>query len=320
VAPVEYVRIAVISPETSAGLGDFKRESDLLHHSGLCEFHFFQATFQGVEAPASIQNAVFQALTAHKQRAYDALVVIRGGGAVTDLAWLNDIDLAKLLCQAPVPVYTGIGHERDNTILDEIAHTRFDTPSKVALHIRTTIKDNALAAIQAWERINTLIRRIVLREKTMVETQVDRIETGVRFALNRVESGQDGFLKLIQAAITTQFREAKIALETQHDRLIDGAERTLIDADLGISRQAESIAQRAQLLVNDERSEIERLAHAIAVKAQGGLDAAGRDLDQLKIQVGREAGRMVMKASDGLDMSLSLLEKGAISITDDARK
>ena len=67
-APVEYVRVAVISPETSAGLGDFKRESDLLHHSGLCEFHFFKATFQGVEAPASIQNAVFQALTAHKQQ------------------------------------------------------------------------------------------------------------------------------------------------------------------------------------------------------------------------------------------------------------
>ena len=196
---------------------------------------------------------------------------------MTDLAWLNDLDLAKLLCQSRVPVFTGIGHERDNTILDEIAHTRFDTPSKVALHIRTTIKDNALAAIQAWERIGTLVRRIVLREKTMVETQADRIETGVRSALNRVESDQEGFLKLIQTVITAQFREAKIALETQHDRLIDGAKRTLSDAELGITRQAESIAPRAKLLVNDERSEIERLAHAIAVKAQGGLDAAGRD-------------------------------------------
>jgi exodeoxyribonuclease VII large subunit len=51
-----------------------------------------------------------------------------------------------------VPVFTGIGHERDNTILDEIAHTRFDTPSKVALHISTTIKDNALAAISLSRR------------------------------------------------------------------------------------------------------------------------------------------------------------------------
>ena len=102
---------------------------------------------------------------------------------MTDLAWLNDMDLAKLLCQSPVPIFTGIGHERDNTILDEIAHTRFDTPSKVALHISTTIKDNALAAIQAWERINALVGRIILRERTMLATQADRIETGVRIGL-----------------------------------------------------------------------------------------------------------------------------------------
>jgi hypothetical protein len=123
----------------------------------VCDFHFFQATFQGIDAPWSIQTALLQALAAHKRRAFDVLVVIRGGGAVTVLAWLNDLDLAKLLCQARIPVSTGIGHERDNTILDEIAHRRFDTPSKVALHIRTSIKDNALAAIQAWERITVLV-------------------------------------------------------------------------------------------------------------------------------------------------------------------
>ncbi len=235
-APVEYVRVAVISPETSAGLGDFKRESDLLHRSGLCEFHLFPATFQGVEAPSSIQTAVLQALTAHKKMPFDALVVIRGGGSVTDLAWLNDMELAKLLCQSPVPIFTGIGHERDNTILDEIAHTRFDTPSKVALHISTTIKDNALGAIQAWERINALVGRIINKEKTMLETQADRISTGVRTVLRRVESDQEGFIKLIQTAITAQVREATIALTTQQGRVIDVTEKAMGDAQFGMTR------------------------------------------------------------------------------------
>src|SRR5262249_24359892 len=157
--PVDFVRVAVISPETSAGLGDFRREADLLRNAGLCRFHFFSATVQGVESSSSIQTAVLQALTAHQQNRFDALFVIRGGGSVTDLAWLNDLDLAKLICQSPVPVFTGIGHERDNTILDEIPQTRFDTPSKVALHIKTTIKDNAFGAIEAWERINALVGR-----------------------------------------------------------------------------------------------------------------------------------------------------------------
>ena len=318
-APAEFVRVAVISPETSAGLGDFKRESDLLHHSGLCEFHLFPATFQGVETSPSIQNAVLQALTAHQKNPFDALVVIRGGGSVTDLAWLNDMELAKLLCQSPVPVFTGIGHERDNTILDEISHTRFDTPSKVALHISTTIKDNALAAIQAWDRINALVGRIVNKEKTMLATQADRIETGVKTVLRGVESEQEGFVRLIHTAITAQVREATIALETQQGRVIDGTEKALCNANLGVTRLLETITQKTQIQLGNERSEIERLAHTVTLEAQGRLDAAALDLDQIKTQVGRDADRMITRAVDDLETSVDRIKSGAISITDDTR-
>jgi exodeoxyribonuclease VII large subunit len=134
-SPVEFVRVAVISPKTSAGLGDFRQEADRLHRAGLCEFHFVRATFQGLEAPSSILNAIETVASAHRELPFDALVIIRGGGAVTDLAWLNDLELARRICRLPIPVLTGIGHERDSTILDEVAHRRFDTSSKVANHI-----------------------------------------------------------------------------------------------------------------------------------------------------------------------------------------
>jgi exodeoxyribonuclease VII large subunit len=319
-APVEFVRVAVISPETSAGLGDFRREADLLQTAILCEFHLFPATFQGVETSPSIQSAVLQALTAHKQEPFDALVIIRGGGSVTDLAWLNDMDLAKLLCQSPVPIFTGIGHERDNTILDEIAHTRFDTPSKVVLHITTIIKDNAFAAIEAWDRINALVGRIISRERTMLATQADRIETGTRSVLRRVQSDQEGFIKLIRSVMTAQVREATTALETQQGRLIDGAEAAIGDVDLGLIRLLESISQKAQLQLESERSEIERLAHTVTLKAQGRVDAATLNLDQIKTQVGRDADRMVTRAMDELVECVSLVESGTISVTDEARK
>jgi exodeoxyribonuclease VII large subunit len=166
---------------------------------------------------------------------------------VTDLAWLNDLDLAKILCQSPVPIFTGIGHERDNTILDEIAHTRFDTPSKVVLHITTTIKDNAQGAIEAWERINALVGRIISRERTMLATQADRIETGARSVIERVQYEQKGFIKLIRSIMYAQVREATIALESQQERLIDGTETAIGDAELGVIRLLESISQKAQL-------------------------------------------------------------------------
>ena len=69
-----------------------------------------------------------------------------------------------------------------------------------------------------------------------------------------------------------------------------------------------------------ERSEIERLVHTVTLKAQNRLDAAALDLDQIKTQVGRDAGRMVTKAVDDLDKSVSLIENGATSVTDDAKK
>jgi exodeoxyribonuclease VII large subunit len=154
----------------------------------------------------------------------------------------------------------------------------------------------------------------------MLTTQADRIGTGVRTVLRRVESEQEGFRRLIQAAMIAQVREATIALETQQDRLIDGAEKAMCDANLGVARLLESITQKTQIQLESERSEIARLVHTVTLKAQTRLDAAELDLDQIKAQVGRDTGRMVAKAVDDLDKSLSLLESGAISITDDARK
>ena len=154
----------------------------------------------------------------------------------------------------------------------------------------------------------------------MLTTQADRIETGVRSVMRRVESEQEGFRRLIQAAITAQVREVTIALETQQDRVIDGAEKVMCDAELGVARLLESITQKTQIQLESERSEIERLAHTVTLKAQTRLDAAVLDLDQIKTQIGRDSGRMVTKAVDDLDKSLSLLESGAISITDDAQK
>ena len=131
-APSEFVRVAVISPAGSAGQGDFRSEADVIEWAQLCRFNYFPAVFQGPDAAASIKNAMRSVHAAHLEEAYDALAIIRGGGLKADLAWLNDLSLARWACKIPIPLLTGIGHEQDSTILDEIAHRPFDTPSKVA--------------------------------------------------------------------------------------------------------------------------------------------------------------------------------------------
>lgn len=137
--PFDLQNIIVIAPENAAGLGDFRAEADGLAQTGACAFFYHFATFQGNTAPTDIRvtfaNALETFLNQYNQLP-DLMVIIRGGGAVGDLAYLNDYELSAMIAECPVPVWVGIGHERDKVILDEVAHTRFDTPSKVILGIK----------------------------------------------------------------------------------------------------------------------------------------------------------------------------------------
>ena len=158
--PFDLNRILVIAPEKAAGLGDFKKDADALQKAEVCEFIYHSATFQGNTAPQSIMQSLAQALKQWAQtyhNAPDLIVIIRGGGAVNDLAYLNDYALAALLCKRSVPVWVGIGHEKDRTILDEIAHRSFDTPSKVIAGIRNHVVEltqEVLNNLQSIQRLS----------------------------------------------------------------------------------------------------------------------------------------------------------------------
>jgi exodeoxyribonuclease VII large subunit len=157
--PFDIQHVLVISPENAAGLGDFKKDADILHQHGVCHFVYSHATFQGSKAPTEISAALSIGLREWAIRhdfAPDLIVIIRGGGAVNDLAYLNDYQLAALLCKRTVPIWVGIGHERDRTILDEVAHRSFDTPSKVIAGIRNHIAENTSAAADYFYLINTI--------------------------------------------------------------------------------------------------------------------------------------------------------------------
>ncbi|MDP3639534.1 MAG: exodeoxyribonuclease VII large subunit, partial [Azonexus sp.] len=133
-SPWDFNAVLVVAPQGAAGLGDFQAEATRLERFGICRFVYATSRFQGEGAANEIKQALQSALQHWRDSAMstpDAVVIIRGGGAVNDLAWLNDYELAKHICTMKIPVLTGIGHERDNTILDEVSNIRFDTPSKV---------------------------------------------------------------------------------------------------------------------------------------------------------------------------------------------
>jgi exodeoxyribonuclease VII large subunit len=116
-----------------SGLGDFKKDADALDKAGVCHFVYHTATFQGNTAAVSISEALANALRQWAkdfEAPPDLIVIIRGGGAVNDLAYLNDYNLAALLCKRSVPIWVGIGHEKDRTILDEVTTVPLIPPVK----------------------------------------------------------------------------------------------------------------------------------------------------------------------------------------------
>ena len=132
--PLVPQRIAVISSPTAAGLGDFMDQLTGNRYRYRFDVQLFKAAMQGEAAEASMLSALYKIYQQMEAQplAFDVVVIIRGGGAQVDLDCFDGYDLATHLAQFPLPVITGIGHERDETVADLVAHTKMKTPTAVA--------------------------------------------------------------------------------------------------------------------------------------------------------------------------------------------
>lgn len=214
-APSGYWRVAVIAPHEAAGLADFKRDAEQLAGAGVCAFEYFAATFQGKDCSESIRDALRQVHERHKVAGFDSVAIIRGGGAKSDLAWLNDANLAAWVCRFPVPVFTGIGHEIDECVLDLVAHRRFDTPSKVIGFIKTALMSEASTARARAEQASSMILRLVAGQGPYLERAwnyfsrrvVDTLHDERRSLMDRHSRFEQGRARLIsqqQAGLQAQ--------------------------------------------------------------------------------------------------------------------
>ncbi len=165
--PLVPQRIAVISSETAAGYGDFSES--ILHNSHGFHFHttLFPAVMQGDEAPASISSAMEKIYESESD--FDCVVMIRGGGSKADLESFNHYDLAYFITQFPLPVITGIGHERDESVADMVAHHGLKTPTAVAEFL--------VDQLLAFEfRLSALADRLSISVRNRVQGDLSRLD------------------------------------------------------------------------------------------------------------------------------------------------
>ncbi|NEX63528.1 exodeoxyribonuclease VII large subunit [Noviherbaspirillum galbum] len=296
-AAADFCRVGVIAPHGAAGLDDFQVTADALQRAGLCHFEYFHAVFQGEKCEESLRRAFIDAHEFHVLAPVDALVVIRGGGAQTDLQWLNQLLLAKMVCRFHAPVLTGIGHERDVCIMDEYANRSFGTPSKVIAHIKECIATRALQALRDWETISHAALAIEGRARADVLRLHADLRTGAQLRLYAAQTRIRQHDAEIRSSASSALALAEQRVRTSYRDIRSGAETALTHADKGTTALKASIAERMTAAVAIADKEAGHRYAAIAAAARGAIGNGGILLRQHHSEVMQAASRCLAAAA-----------------------
>ena len=255
--PVAPLRIGLVTSNGSAAHHDFHNE---LVASGLAwEVVLADTPVQGVDAPPLVAAAI----GAVGRAGVDVIAVVRGGGARTDLVAFDSEVVARAAANAPVPVVTGVGHEIDRTIVDEVAHEAQKTPTAAAVFIVTAARAHLEAAEQAWGGVSAWALRLLgdADQRLMVvsETTVRAADSHLHRAGSRLQS---------RAGRIRELAETRTRGET---RRVDGC--------------AGAMRYRASAAIADERRTLEQMKSTMASQAQRAPKAAAKELTNLEGRV-----------------------------------
>ena len=253
--PVLPQRIAVVSSPTAAGYGDFCHQ--LKNNSRGFFFHteLFPALMQGDRVEESVLSALDAIL--NRQEDFDAVVIIRGGGATSDLSGFDTYLLAAACAQFPLPIITGIGHERDDTVLDSVAHTRVKTPTAAAEYLINCMDLVADELEVLISQLHESVRSRLTEEHRKLISYRNRIPSAV---VRRVSDAKLALLttrKDISLAVQTLLSRQRHRLELLQQRLADASPEKMLARGYSITLKDGKVVKNAAML-NEEDEIITR--------------------------------------------------------------
>jgi exodeoxyribonuclease VII large subunit len=219
--PLFPQRVAVISAATAAGYGDFCR---LLSDNDY-GFHFAVTLFPAVMQGEQVEESVISALNLiyDSLQDFDVVVIIRGGGATSDLSGFDTLALAENVAQFPLPIITGIGHERDESVIDMVSYQRVKTPTAAAAFLVSQLKLVLDVVEEAQHRISHLTQQ----KLTLLNTR----------------------LSALAAAVPRLFSVVKTRHETRLDQLFNRLAGLIQQRTTGQQERLEAYRQRLPLLM-----------------------------------------------------------------------
>jgi exodeoxyribonuclease VII large subunit len=286
--PWDYTRVLVIAPEGGAGLGDFQAEASRLESHGVCHFTYAFSLFQGDGAAQQIRMAMLSALEQIRLNHNwlpDAVVIIRGGGAVNDMAWLNDYALVRSVCELEIPVLTGIGHERDNTVLDEVANIRFDTPSKVIAGIEQVIVQRARDAQSMFDQTLRRSQRMLEQARRASTQTYTALEAGARQAVAHGRQASSEVYSALKLEAAYSIRSAS-----------DTSQRVMTEARHFASQQLGMAKREVPALMTEIRTESRQALRSSKLQSEAQWNSIAQSTST-SIRTARENAKLILDDS-----------------------
>jgi len=266
--PLVPKRIAVISSKTAAGFQDFMNELTRNEYGYIFECSLFEAVMQGNECPSSIIDALERIY--EKSEKFDVVAIVRGGGTQSELSIFDDYRLAYHVAQFPLPILTGIGHEKDEPVIDVVAHRRLKTPTAVADFLidqvlsfenrldeaaneisdltSSFLNESSLQLTKFSNRIPVLANQILIRTAKNLNGLEAKASTSTKQVIGK---GMSALLKLTESAKhNTRFyiHQHRNALLIQRIYTISSVEKALKNQEHSLS-----MAEKIITLADPER-------------------------------------------------------------------
>ena len=257
--PLFCQRIAVISAEGAAGYGDFMRQLEDNPYGLHFDITLFPAIMQGEQVEQSVIAALeeiyvqSQQLTANGQKPFDVVCILRGGGATADLSGFDTLALAEHVANFPLPIITGIGHDRDESILDMVSHIRVKTPTAAADLLIDHLQQVLLRIENAQQRITTAISQKLSTYSNRLSTLQTLIPTLALRILSNSHHRIEMLGSRIPVAIERRLTSQKHRLENIEIKLQSFDPQTLLSRGYSITtHQGKVIRDPRQLKVGDK--------------------------------------------------------------------
>ena len=280
-------RIAVISSATAAGYGDFCNQ--LASNSYGFAFHteLFQAYMQGNLLEESVLDALDHIY--HRSSEFDVVVIIRGGGATADLSGFDSYMLAASCAQFPLPIITGIGHERDDTVIDAVAHQRVKTPTAAAELLIARMLEQLRHLEEMTHAIARGAREQIALEKQQLERCALKIPTAVRRQLHQEQNRLQRIRIGMPAALTNRLQREQHRLQRTQIRIPSTAMRIVARSEAELLSLKERLQQgAAQKLVKEQ--------HRLEMARQRIGDASPQKILAKGYAIVRQKGKVLTDA------------------------